>query len=1139
MPSSFDSHSRDNTQAGKHTSPGSHTDPSEPASALGDMDHSDQVMDMFLQQVTEYNTHQLAFDNELTNTNDLNNSHFFHTQTDPSDSTPQDLSHILGLENHSLTDTPTSSSSSTVAPIVQDHQQALEQTVKESSSISIVNGRSYNSNNKRNAKQKTKEGSSLLHVFTNPLLHAIPMLARNCLNFEDFLTQAAVQGRQNGLLGPKDGNKINHEFTSPDSLLLDCAGDNHSLMSKHECPWHVKVLGLPSSGAKSRVETQIKIVIQLVNSTGDLATTWSHLKLPEYMVARDKLKKRNQNKTTTSGEIQPNDDKSDMTDADVLKLEAAVVCDGHADNEIIMCSSCVHRERKRTKRKRDNKVARAANKEGCAAKLAALFAHELPDLSNENVMAEERKKILLFNCNEYVEFSNGEATLPTRVTCYCRHHSEKVGFRIVFTVKDSHNHVLGTGRSPPIMITDDHKSSKIQSATPAPQAPPIATNRKRSRNDDALTDLQQPPSSKRKMPNNTEVESDSGVSSPFSPTTPVSNTDEAATVQRHDDDRFSKSPSPCESQSIAAGSGQHYGVAQEKPTSHKQTTPQKSDASSTFMDSLHQGELYDFLNSNDLNMDNITPMSSVTSHHQQFLDLQQPRQQHRSSPINRHRHEQRHQQPMISMMQQQEQLLTHMSRNSLQNMSNRRRTTASHLHQQSTNSNNMADNVYSKMLQKRQTTENNNTKTSLPRLHRLIPSEGPIYGGSEVTVLGSNFYEGLTCLFGENPAIPTHCWSANTLLCILPPALSAGPVVVSFKEHPLMLESQDVVLFTYFDESDRALMELALQVVGLKTMGKVEDARQIAMRIVQGGGKSHQRRSNSHRSSSSTSKTTTTTTRIVATARRVSYRHFLTAKAAKAAYDNAHMLFYTRLEEQVIAALVAANSMKNDDDVNDASRLWIKNCISLTNENQHTLLHLAAIRGYDRLVRILVHLDCDVDQTDRNGFTALHFASWTGKLPIVNVLLDRTDWRIETVTGKTALQLAFDAGHHNVVALFRQKSYQQQQQQQQQHELVDTDAHYPSSLPLSYRKRSTSRASSTLSYTTTTSSLSSSSSSMVRVPLIDILPSSAAVSSAKSILPEQLFNMLSSVYIISINTPCVQQLSQSVSTVYTSMLDPF
>ncbi|KAI7881167.1 hypothetical protein K492DRAFT_129222, partial [Lichtheimia hyalospora FSU 10163] len=51
--------------------------------------------------------------------------------------------------------------------------------------------------------------------------------------------------------------------------------------------------------------------------------------------------------------------------------------------------------------------------------------------------------------------------------------------------------------------------------------------------------------------------------------------------------------------------------------------------------------------------------------------------------------------------------------------------------------------------------------------------------------------------------------------------------------------THSIMLFTYYNENDRALMELALQVVGLKMTGKVEDAREIAMRIVQGGNKSN------------------------------------------------------------------------------------------------------------------------------------------------------------------------------------------------------------------------------------------------------------------------------------------------------------
>jgi hypothetical protein len=124
--------------------------------------------------------------------------------------------------------------------------------------------------------------------------------------------------------------------------------------------------------------------------------------------------------------------------------------------------------------------------------------------------------------------------------------------------------------------------------------------------------------------------------------------------------------------------------------------------------------------------------------------------------------------------------------------------------------------------------------TPTPQLERLVPAQGPTYGGIEVTLLGSGFYQGLTCLFGEHAAA-TVFWNPSTLVCILPPAAQTGPVVVSFKEHPLVLEQQDVAIFTYYDASDQALLELALQVVGLKMTGKLHDAKHVAMRIVQGG----------------------------------------------------------------------------------------------------------------------------------------------------------------------------------------------------------------------------------------------------------------------------------------------------------------
>ena len=57
-----------------------------------------------------------------------------------------------------------------------------------------------------------------------------------------------------------------------------------------------------------------------------------------------------------------------------------------------------------------------------------------------------------------MDFSTGTCSLPTRITCYCRHHKEKLGFKIVLVVKDSQGTVIGQCISGNIMITDDHKA---------------------------------------------------------------------------------------------------------------------------------------------------------------------------------------------------------------------------------------------------------------------------------------------------------------------------------------------------------------------------------------------------------------------------------------------------------------------------------------------------------------------------------------------------------------------------------------------------------------------------------------------------------------------------------------------------------
>jgi len=67
-------------------------------------------------------------------------------------------------------------------------------------------------------------------------------------------------------------------------------------------------------------------------------------------------------------------------------------------------------------------------------------------------------QIVLFNCGQYLDFTSGETVIPTRITCYCRHHKEKYGFNITYTLTDHLGNVVATAMSPPIFLTDDHKA---------------------------------------------------------------------------------------------------------------------------------------------------------------------------------------------------------------------------------------------------------------------------------------------------------------------------------------------------------------------------------------------------------------------------------------------------------------------------------------------------------------------------------------------------------------------------------------------------------------------------------------------------------------------------------------------------------
>ena len=328
-----------------------------------------------------------------------------------------------------------------------------------------------------------------------------------------------------------------------------------------------------------------------------------------------------------------------------------------------------------------------------------------------------------------------------------------------------------------------------------------------------------------------------------------------------------------------------------------------------------------------------------------------------------------------------------------------------------------------------------------PRITHLIPGEGPVHGGIEVTVLGENFVQDLTCVFGDNAAVPTHFWSSSTLVAVLPPSANPGPVVVSIKGVPLTVEpGNGLQLFTYKDDSDRSLLELALQVVGLKMTGRLEDAAAVAMRIVGNspsgagassagpggmlGGGSTPGSQHSLGGSGGTD-----TAALAATLNAAASSVYATPAASRA--TSRRSSFSGAASPSTSSAIVLpANAFSGEPrgfegivikflsllDLDPSllpgaapSLPSSRPPISLANAQQHTLLHLATVLGFHRLVSFLVARGVTLDKQDRNGYTALHFAALYGRVNIARQLLDAgADVRAQTRAGKTPLEVAQD-----------------------------------------------------------------------------------------------------------------------------------
>eukprot|EP01125_Pyxidicula_operculata_P016460 TRINITY_DN566_c1_g1_i2.p1 TRINITY_DN566_c1_g1~~TRINITY_DN566_c1_g1_i2.p1 ORF type:complete len:978 (-),score=298.74 TRINITY_DN566_c1_g1_i2:128-3061(-) len=293
-----------------------------------------------------------------------------------------------------------------------------------------------------------------------------------------------------------------------------------------------------------------------------------------------------------------------------------------------------------------------------------------------------------------------------------------------------------------------------------------------------------------------------------------------------------------------------------------------------------------------------------------------------------------------------------------------------------------------------------------PTIQRVIPSEGPISGGIEITVLGTSFYPGLRCLFGMNESSQTQLWGDSTLVAVLPPAMAPGPVLVALRDprDTNIIPNPVNLFFLYKDNADRQLLELALQVIGMRLNGRIENPTQIALQIV-----------NNNQDQYRQGFTTNVQTNKFALSPVDDHDHdhdaheeqpFVTSQSPTpsstppSGFPTAELLSLTLKSSSSSSPGDINNGDEKDLDVTIIERAlqYVIDVdsehdldLSLQNDTGHHLLHLAVIKNYASLVSFLLKNmnKSDLNVQDNCGWTALHFASFHGNKKLVKKLLKR------------------------------------------------------------------------------------------------------------------------------------------------------
>jgi hypothetical protein len=468
--------------------------------------------------------------------------------------------------------------------------------------------------------------------------------------------------------------------------------------------------------------------------------------------------------------------------------------------DVRICSGCIQRERKRAGRRKNKKPDEdKVWMQGEEQRVIVFNTNEMKDWQTYTPLVDKSGTTINFN-------SAMQVGAPMRIACYCRHHHEKMGFNIIFTIKDWEDRVIAQAMSDPIMITDDHKTNNptpttvpTSTSVPLPAPMPVASEPSTAvaSPESSLDNFQisQPPIDMQAM---AAANQPLGLSiMPSVMTTP------------------SATHSALPSRVISRVASPLLG----EPTAKKRKASGCSESSNlalTRLDTTVQGGLPMAANQLQAVSTTFSPTHVAeqqlqqphhnqfvaANHHQGFSGMATPHANDQMAPFFSHGRNA----SMDSMA------MTQVYSAPASNMPSRAAspgcmpgsmvsTPQCHLSPSSSDSAHSAS-----------------SNGRGPFIAKIIPAEGPSVGGIEVTVLGQNFLQGLEVWFGNQKATLTTYWGDTSLVCLLPPIKETGSIVpVSFR-HPLecgsnFTMSMQPAIFKYIDDSKDKLLKLALNIL--------------------------------------------------------------------------------------------------------------------------------------------------------------------------------------------------------------------------------------------------------------------------------------------------------------------------------------